>query len=109
MSNLELQGESTSSWMWTFQRIFSSSFLKPFSCIGILYMLVAWTGFNTILTYMIDILNDSGSTIEPDMGPMIVGGVRIIFASKCTIGWTKMHDVFKSLLPRYFLKDIYVK
>ena len=25
------------------------------------------------------------------------------------IGWTKMHDVFKSLLPRYFLKDIYVK
>ena len=84
MSNLELQGESTSSWMWTFQRIFSSSFLKPFSCIGILYMLVAWTGFNTILTYMIDILNDSGSTIEPDMGPMIVGGVRIIFASKCT-------------------------
>ena len=26
-----------------------------------------------------------------------------------TLGWTKMHDVFKSLLPRYFLKDIYVK
>ena len=29
--------------------------------------------------------------------------------SKSTIGWTKMHEVFKSLLPRYFLKDIYVK
>ena len=27
----------------------------------------------------------------------------------CLLGWTKMHDVFKSLLPRYFLKDIYVK
>ena len=26
-----------------------------------------------------------------------------------TLGWTKMHEVFKSLLPRYFLKDIYVK
>ena len=26
-----------------------------------------------------------------------------------TLGWAKMHDVFKSLLPRYFLKDIYVK
>ena len=26
-----------------------------------------------------------------------------------TIGWAKMHEVFKSLLPRYFLKDIYVK
>ena len=23
--------------------------------------------------------------------------------------WAKMHEVFKSLLPRYFLKDIYVK
>ena len=26
-----------------------------------------------------------------------------------TLGWAKMHEVFKSLLPRYFLKDIYVK
>ena len=25
------------------------------------------------------------------------------------IGWPKMHEVFKSLLPRYFLKDVYVK
>ena len=25
------------------------------------------------------------------------------------LGWAKMHEVFKSLLPRYFLKDIYVK
>ena len=34
------------------------------------------------------------------------------FISKAAVsilGWTKMHDVFKSLLPRYFLKDIYVK
>ena len=38
----------------------------------------------SVYDYMIYILNDSGSTIEPDMGPMIVGGVRIIFASKCT-------------------------
>ena len=26
-----------------------------------------------------------------------------------SIGWAKMHEVFKSLLPRYFLKDICVK
>ena len=25
------------------------------------------------------------------------------------LGWAKMHEVFKYLLPRYFLKDIYVK
>ena len=25
------------------------------------------------------------------------------------LGWTKMHEVFTSLLPRYFLKDIHVK
>ena len=34
---------------------------------------------------------------------------RLIRKVNYKLGWTKMHDVFKSLLPRYFLKDIYVK
>ena len=34
---------------------------------------------------------------------------KLIRRMSTTVGWTKMHDVFKSLLPRYFLKDIYVK
>ena len=32
-----------------------------------------------------------------------------ISCKRATLGWAKMHEVFKSLLPRYFLKDIYVK
>ena len=31
------------------------------------------------------------------------------FLTIWSVGWPKMHEVFKSLLPRYFLKDIYVK
>ena len=34
--------------------------------------------------------------------------IMFVEISSC-LGWTKMHEVFKSLLPRYFLKDIYVK
>ena len=78
-AKLEQQGECKS-WSWTLQRLFSTSFLRPFSCIGILYMLVTWNGFNNMLVYMIQILQESGSTISPDLGPTIVGSIRIGFA-----------------------------
>ena len=90
MSKLERQGESTS-WSWTFQRIFSTSFLKPFSCIGILYMLVAWSGFNNLLVYMIQFLEEAGSTIDPDIGPIIVGSIRIGFAGTVVLGHPKQN------------------
>ena len=38
-----------------------------------------------------------------------IGSVVFFCARAPALGWAKMHDVFKSLLPRYFLKDIYVK
>ena len=34
---------------------------------------------------------------------------KVFLQRSSLVGWTKMHEVFKSLLPRYFLKDIYVK
>ena len=43
-------------------------------------MLVTWNGFNNMLVYMIQILQESGSTISPDLGPTIVGSIRIGFA-----------------------------
>ena len=48
----------------TLKRMIDSrkSFLKPFSCIGILYLLGSWTGFNSILVYMDTILKESGSS-----------------------------------------------
>ena len=72
-------------WKWTLSRIFSSAFLKPFSVIGVLYIFNTWNGFNTIITYMITILEESGSAIDPDIGPIIVGSLRLITAGEFSI------------------------
>ena len=78
----KIHGESKS-WMWTFQRLLSPSFCKPFLFIGLIYMLIEWAGFNNILVYMILILQESESSIDPELGPIIVGSVRLIASSKC--------------------------
>ena len=50
--------------------------------------------------------NTDGHDLLEQRGPKWLANM---FFDLCRLGWTKMHDVFKSLLPRYFLKDIYVK
>ena len=79
MSKLKLKGESKT-WTWTTKKLMSSSFLKPFSCIGILYILSEWGGSNIILSYMITILKESGSSIDPEDVPIYVGIIRLIIA-----------------------------
>ena len=66
------------SWKWTLQRLTSMAFLKPFSCIGILYMLNTMSGINIILVYMITLLEETGSNFDPDLGPVIIGIMRVI-------------------------------
>ena len=41
----------STSWKWTCQRLVSSAFLKPFSCIGTIYMFNTMSGINIILVY----------------------------------------------------------
>ena len=52
------------SWAWILKRIFSNAFLKPFSCVGSLYLITTWHGFNCIMVYMISVLNDTGSSFD---------------------------------------------
>ena len=61
---------------------FSKAFLKPFSCVGILHMMNTLLGFNPLLTYTIEILDEAGSNIDPHMGLIIIGSIRIVFAGK---------------------------
>ena len=68
------------SWKFTVQRIYSYAFFKPFSCVGVLYVIGTWTGFNSLLVYMITILEDTGSSFDPHIGPIIVGILRLLFA-----------------------------
>ena len=69
-----------SSWKFIIHQLFSVSFFKPFSCVGILYMLNMLLGFNPLLTYTIEILNEAGSNVDPNIGLIIVGSIRLIFA-----------------------------
>ena len=81
-----LSQDKSKSWLLTFKRIASMAFLKPFSCIGVLFMLVEWSGFSNMTTFMIPILKESGSSIDPNLGPIIVGSVRIVFAGTYLLG-----------------------
>ena len=56
------------------------AFLKPFSCVGILFALSPWVGGNSLVVYMVYILQGTGSIIDPDLGVIIVGAIRVIFA-----------------------------
>ena len=44
-------------WKFVLKRICSSAFLKPFTCVGILYSLAAWSGFSPLVTYTFEILD----------------------------------------------------
>ena len=63
---------------WT--KIFSMAFLKPFSCIGVLYCISTLHGFNCLLVYMVTIFEETGSTFDIELGPILVGSVRVAVA-----------------------------
>ena len=54
----------------------SPAFLRPFSCAGLLYILAQWTGISTMVFFMTTIFQQSGSTIDPHLCPVIVAGIR---------------------------------
>ena len=45
-----------------------------------LFIFTSLSGLSNLLVYMIDILNESGSSIDPEIGPIIVGAARVVFA-----------------------------
>ena len=58
----------------------TASFLRPFSCSGVMYLLAQWTGISTMVLYMSNIFQESGSSIDPFLAPVIVAGVRVFTA-----------------------------
>ena len=56
------------------------AFLKPFSCVGILYIIYTLSGPDTIQIYLIYILEESGSSISPNIGPIISGSLGLFCA-----------------------------
>ena len=70
--------KKSTSWNWTLSRLCSMSFLKPFGCIGILSILTMLSGLSVYSNYLSDFMDESGSNIEPSVGQLSVGIIRLI-------------------------------
>ena len=65
---------------WVMRRLFSRAFFRPFLCIGMLEILFSISGFEIVTLYMHRILETTQSSIDPALGPVITGVVRVISA-----------------------------
>ena len=76
----EKLAKSQNSFNFTIKRLFSKAFLKPYSCIGIIWSLKMLGGFPALTAYLISIMAESGSDLDPNLGSMIIGILAIIIA-----------------------------
>ena len=67
-------------WKFTFKKIFSSAFFKPFSCIGIVLALNEVLGFGPLMTYIIEIFDETGCSVDPGIGLVIIASIRVVTA-----------------------------
>ena len=105
-SKVEMQGEKQS-WNWTFKQLMSSSFLKPYSCVGVLYILCDWSGFSAFSTYMVQILKESGLSIDPRIGPITIGSIRLFYAGKTLLHIVCIFPTFITVFNVISLKTIF--
>ena len=70
--------KKSTSWNWTLSRLCSMSFLKPFGCIGILSSLTMVSGLCVMSNYLSEFMKESGSNIEPSVGQLSIGIIRLI-------------------------------
>jgi len=62
----------------------SGTFLRPFLRIGTLMMITQWAGINVITAYMVTIFTTSGSSLDPDLAPILVSCVQQALAMLST-------------------------
>ena len=58
------------------QTLCSRIFLVPFLRIGSLMIITQWAGINVITAYMVNIFIQAGSSIDPNLAPILVCGVQ---------------------------------
>ena len=75
--HLEKKESMAKSWNWTLSRLCSPSFLKPFSCIGVLSTLSTVNGNNVLANYITEFMEEAKSDIEPSVGPFAIGILRL--------------------------------
>lgn len=74
--------DSKASWK---SSLTSSELWRPLIRIGVLMLLVEWSGSNLISQYMVIVIQESGSSIEPNLATIGVALARMIFGSMSTV------------------------
>jgi hypothetical protein len=77
----------TKSWKGTLKRMTSMAFLKPYMCIGVLYALIGWTGYDTMIIYMGTLFKES--SFNPETAPIIIGCAQILIAGLTSLAMNK--------------------
>ena len=72
-----LLAQHLSGWKLTLKRFTSSSFGRPFMCIGVLYLIMQWGEYNNLTIHMISIFTESKSSIEPELAPVFAGSIQV--------------------------------
>jgi hypothetical protein len=79
-ANNKRTGVKNREWNASVKRIFSSAFLKPFSCVGALYILFRLSGYSIVTHYTTSYLETAGAKMDPMLGTVLVGSVRLLAA-----------------------------
>lgn len=79
------EGENCGTAMGVLNRLTTTSFLIPFAKIAFLMILTEIAGMNVLAQYMVIIFEESGSSIEPRLAPIIVAGMRVMLACISTL------------------------
>ena len=75
------KSQLSKNWLkYTIKQIFSSAFFKPFVSIGIVFALNEWSGFGPLLTYTFEIFEETGSTVDPGIGLVVIASIRVVTA-----------------------------
>jgi len=69
--------------------VFSLPFLKAFSTSGVLFFLAQFTGISALVMFMINIFQDTNSSVDPRLAPVMVGAVRILSSTCSSIALKK--------------------
>ena len=84
-SKIEENKGKSASGLFIIHRLKSAAFFKPFSIIGVLFALQEASGVNSMLVYLVQILEISGSNVEPKLGTIVAGVCRLVTAGSYSI------------------------
>ena len=83
------------------QTLASRVFILPFLRIGVLMMITQWAGINVITSYMVTIFSDAGSSLDPQLAPILVSCVQqtLALVSTGVLRWAALSTLPTNLPP----------